>query len=106
MRNDDSLLVMAGIWDVWKDQESDDWVKSYSVLTCAPNEEMTPIHNRMPLLFTSPEEWNAWLEEEESKEYIEPLLEPTPDDLLKMYPVNRTVGNVRNNGPELHERAA
>ena len=104
LRTDDSLLVMAGIWDVWKNKESDEWVQSYSVLTCAPNEEMDPIHNRMPLLFTTAEQWQAWLKPEEDRDYIEPLLTPTPDGVLQMYPVHRAVGNVRNNGPDLHER--
>ena len=103
MRNDESVLVMAGIWDVWKDKGSDDWLRSYAILTCAPNEEMAPIHNRMPLIFTSPDEWNAWLKEDESSDYIVPFLDTPPDGILEMYPVNRAVGNVRNNGPELHE---
>lgn len=104
LRSDDSLLVMAGIWEVWKNQETDEWLKSYSVLTCAPNAEMTPIHDRMPLLFTGPDQWAAWLQPNEDRAYVEQFLEPTPDGVLQLYPVHRAVGNVRNNGPDLHER--
>ena len=43
-------ILMAGVW------END----RYSVVTCAPDEQMAPIHDRMPLVLT-PEEARLWL---------------------------------------------
>lgn len=98
---DDSLLVMAGIWDTWYD--GDYAVKTFSIITAPPNKEVAPLHNRMPMVFHSAELWERWLDELEVDEVLE-LLQPPPDGILAKYQVSTKVNNVRNNGPDLHER--
>jgi putative SOS response-associated peptidase YedK len=41
-------MVMAGLWDKWKDPKSGDEVLSCTILTCAPNNVMAELHDRMP----------------------------------------------------------
>jgi len=99
----EQIMVMAGIWDTWG--RGDQEVKSFSILTTPSNEELSGIHNRMPLILTDPEKQNLWLEEL-SLEKVFGLLNTPENDILKMYRVSEKVNTVRNNDPELHEPVA
>jgi putative SOS response-associated peptidase YedK len=47
-------------------------------------------------------DWPQWLGEvPASDQELLALLKPCPDEALKIWPVDRMVGNVRNNGPQL-----
>jgi putative SOS response-associated peptidase YedK len=101
---DGSLLVMAGIWEQWrpKDQPGAQPVFTYSIITGAPNQEMAPIHDRMPMLLTNKEMQTEWLARETPLPRILNMLKTPPNGTLEYYPVSPLVGNVRNNGEELH----
>lgn len=102
---DDSLLVMAGIWESWRPKDDpDNPVYTYSIITGAPNTEMTPIHDRMPMLLTDEQAQSQWLDPELPLPRVLDLLATPPDGTLTYYPVSPLVGNVRNNGAELHEK--
>ena len=103
---DGTLLVMAGIWESWSPPEGGDTVHTYSIITGAPNAEMKPIHDRMPMLLADGEQQSAWLDREADLPAILKLLATPPDGMLRTYAVSQEVGNVRNNGPQLHEPAA
>jgi putative SOS response-associated peptidase YedK len=55
-----------------------------------------------------PAVWPAWLGEGrvDRPETLKPLLAPYPADDMVMWPVDKRVGNVRNNDPALIEPAA
>jgi putative SOS response-associated peptidase YedK len=44
---DDGVMVMAGLWAKRKDRESGGEVLSCTILTCAPNDVMAELHDRM-----------------------------------------------------------
>lgn len=94
------LLIMAGIWEVWNKGEAP--LQTFSIITTEPNQEMQPIHNRMPVLLATREEQQRWLDHLTLDEVLE-LLKTPEDGLLTMYRVSTQVNSVRNNGPELHE---
>ncbi|MBB4078858.1 putative SOS response-associated peptidase YedK [Lewinella aquimaris] len=104
MPADEQLLVMAGIWEEWRPKDGGDTVFTYSVITGAPNAEMQPIHDRMPMLLLDDEMQSQWLDPNAALPDILGLLRTPPDGTLRPYAVSSKVGNVRNNGPELHER--
>lgn len=95
------LLVMAGIWEVWK--KGDMPLQTFSIITTPPNKEMQPIHNRMPVLLPTKEEQQRWLDHLSIGEVLE-LLKTPEDGLLSMYRVSTQVNSVRNNGPGLHQQ--
>ncbi|WP_116128147.1 SOS response-associated peptidase [Lewinella sp. IMCC34183] len=101
---DGQLLVMAGIWEQWNGDGED--VYTYSIITGAPNREMQSIHDRMPMLLTHGEAQSAWLDRDAPLPDVLELLRTPPDGTLEAYTVSPEVGNVRNNGPSLHEPAA
>jgi putative SOS response-associated peptidase YedK len=97
----DGLTVMAGLWSRWMDPKSGDEISSCTVLTCAPNDVMVEIHDRMPVI-PAESDWPKWLgEKPASEDELLALLRPCSDDALKIWPVGKAVGNVKNTGPQL-----
>lgn len=95
------LMVMAGIWDVW--YKGDYAVKSFSIITCPANKEVAPLHDRMPVMFTTKDERELWLQDMEVENVLE-LLHTPPDGTLNIYRISEKVNSVKNNSPELHEQ--
>jgi putative SOS response-associated peptidase YedK len=59
---DGRLMALAGLWESWR-SPAGEWVRSFAIITTAPNELCAEIHNRMPVVL-KPAAWPAWLEEE------------------------------------------
>ena len=99
---DDGPMVMAGLWAKWKSPTSGEEVLSCTILTCEPNSAMAEVHDRMPVILAE-NDWPMWLGEEPAneQELLLALLKPCPDEDLKIWPVDKMVGNVKNNGPQL-----
>jgi len=95
-----SLLVLAGIWDLW--DKSGYPVKSFSIITTTPNREVSSLHNRMPVILPTLDERLKWLENIEIEEVLA-LLRPPSDGFLRVYRVTDDVNSPANNVPELHK---
>jgi putative SOS response-associated peptidase YedK len=94
-------MVMAGLWAKWKDPKSGDEIQSCTILTTNSNTVMGELHNRMPVILAE-SDWAKWLgEEPPTDEELLAMLRPSPDEVLKIWPVDKRVGNVRNKGAEL-----
>jgi Uncharacterized conserved protein len=60
---------------------------------------MGELHDRMPVIVDEADR-PKWLGEATATEdELVALLKPSPDASLKIWPVGKMVGNVRNNGP-------
>jgi putative SOS response-associated peptidase YedK len=93
------LTILAGLWEAWR-AANGETVNSCTVLTTAPNRSMAALHDRMPVILDEAD-WPAWLGEESGPPgHLRRLLAPCPDAALKLWPVDRRIGNVRNDGPE------
>lgn len=109
VRPDGRPIALAGLWAGWKDEDTGEVIRSFTIVTAPANEMMAPIHDRMPVMI--PEEaWDRWLDpartEGEALGELKSLLVPSPDGSLKLYPVSRRVNDVRNDGPDLVEPIA
>ena len=94
---------MAGLWEVWRDPETEELLRTCSIVTTAGNELMKPIHDRMPVILP-PEHWDLWLDRSmQDKEVLQELLVPFPSDQMQARAVHSSVGNVKNKGPEVQE---
>jgi putative SOS response-associated peptidase YedK len=59
------------------------------------------LHDRMPVILAEGD-WPKWLGEEwASEQDLLALLKPCADLVLKIWLVDKMVGNVKNNGPQL-----
>lgn len=104
-RADGHPMVFAGIWASRLDPHSQIWERTCSILTKDAEGPIASIHDRMPVSL-APEVWDAWLDRElTDPEAARGLLQPIEPDLLMEHPVSSKVNSVRNNSPELRDRA-
>jgi len=96
-RVDGDPMAFAGIWEGWRSPEGDIF-RTFAILTTTANAQMAPLHERMPVILEKPD-WPAWLGEEPGDPAA--LLRPAPEATLRTWRVDKRVGNVRNDGPEL-----
>jgi putative SOS response-associated peptidase YedK len=104
-RTDGAPLALAGLWSGWRHPQTEQLIRTFTIVTTSANHALSPIHDRMPVVL-EPKDWSRWLDTTtDDIEELHGLLVPAPDDELLMYPVRPLVNNVRNNGPELIEPA-
>lgn len=103
-RPDGEPFAFAGLWEVWRGPEKDEApLRSCTIITTTPNEEMARIHDRMPVVLPA-SAWDDWLDREnEDLELLGKLLVPCPSQLIRLRPVSTAVNNVRNKGEALLE---
>lgn len=100
---DRSVLSMAGLYEFWKDPETDEWVVSYTILTTRAEDALGYLHDRMPFIVEK-DSYSQWLDPApQPTEELLGLLVPAAPGRLDAFPVSKAVGNYRNNGPELIE---
>jgi len=94
---DERIFSFAGLWETWL-HEGKEW-QSYSILTTSPNQEMEPIHDRMPVIL-HPDDEAQWLAAD-TEEDITVLLAPYESGVLETYGVGTEVNAVRVNDKTL-----
>ncbi|WP_019413412.1 SOS response-associated peptidase [Paenisporosarcina sp. TG20] len=99
MKNNE-LFAMAGLWESWKSPNGK-IVHTCTILTTEPNELMSSIHVRMPVILKQADE-QKWLNPtmkntDDLKRYMIPL----EDGLLEAYEVSDKVNSPKNNEPQL-----
>jgi len=95
-----ALFSFAGLWEVWTAPDGTK-VRSYTIVTCAPNALMGQLHHRMPVILT-PEAEAVWLDPHVTDpDVLLPLLVPYPSDLMEAVRVGPLVSNVANDSPNV-----
>lgn len=99
---DDDLVLMAGLWSVWrpKDAAKDEPpLLTATIITTDAVGPLTEVHDRMPLIVAE-KDWDRWLNPDEP---LDPDMLDVHSDLskLEIREISTLVNNVRNNGPEL-----
>ncbi len=79
-RKDGRPLAFAAIWDVWTAPGGRE-LRQVATLTCAPNADVTKVHNRMGVLL-EPAQFPQWLDGDEDA--AKALLGPCPEGLLEV----------------------
>ena len=95
-----SETVLAGLWDDWR-SPAGERIKSFAIITTSANALLAPLHDRMPAVI-APDCWADWLGERSiSETAVQMLLRPYQDQAMAFWAVDRKVGNVRNDSPDL-----
>jgi putative SOS response-associated peptidase YedK len=84
-------MACAGLWEGWK-QPDGDWLRTYSIITCAAAGRQALLHERVPVILPR-DVWDDWLEGDDPTA----LLKPAEDSLLAFWPVAARVGRVAEN---------
>jgi putative SOS response-associated peptidase YedK len=93
------LFSMAGIWESWRNPETDETIETCAILTTNANEDVAAIHGRMPVIIM-PEDYTTWLASESHREQIDALFQPFTETSTLMSPVSTRVNSPKNNDPE------
>jgi putative SOS response-associated peptidase YedK len=92
-------MTFAGLWDLWQPPNGKA-LKSFTIITTQANDLLKSLHNRMPVLVPS-DRWATWLGETAvGDRELKAMLKPYPDR-MSFWPVDRRIGNVKNDDPDL-----
>lgn len=93
-------FAMAGLWDSWEGSDGSS-IKTCTIITTQPNELMSLIHDRMPVIL-HPRDYARWLESAaQTPDTLQLLIKPFPADAMSAYPVSTLVNKPANDMPEL-----
>ncbi len=76
------VMAFAAVWDLWRAPGGVE-VASLATVTCAPNRDVAPVHDRMPVIL-GPEAWPPWLGEAAGDPMA--LMTPLPEGVLVVEP--------------------
>ena len=97
-RKDGGLFAIAGLWEQWQGQDGSE-IESCTLLTTQPNELLSQVHNRMPVIL-NPDDFDLWLDiSAQNASAVQHLLRPYPGDEMRYYPVSTYVNSPYNDGP-------
>ena len=54
-------IALAGLWAGWKDEDTGEVIRSFTIITTGANDMMAPVHDRMPVMVPD-EAWDRWLD--------------------------------------------
>lgn len=100
---DGGLLVMAGLYEFWKDTSSVGepvWWKTCTIITMAAHDDAGKVHERMPVTI-HPHLWDTWLDPDIGATQAMALIDGDNHTRLTTHPVSDEVNRVTNNYPEL-----
>ncbi len=102
-RVDGDPILLAGLYEFWRDSEKDELLATCTIITTTPNPDIDDIHDRMPVVLSS-DDVEVWLNvDEHNPEERLLLLRPSPAGTLAHHGVATVVGSLKNDGPLLIE---
>ena len=100
-RADHRPLAFAGLWERWTGSAAEPPRVSFTVLTTDANDDVAPLHDRMPCLI-EPDDFDRWLTPEvDDGDATARMLAPAPAGLLALDRVSSRLNSVRNEGSGL-----
>jgi putative SOS response-associated peptidase YedK len=92
-------FAFAGLWETWQSPDSS-VIPSCTIITTEPNNLMSSIHNRMPVILPR-SVYSQWLAPgDQDPTQLLDLLQPYPDEHMTAYPISRLVNDPRNDVPD------
>ncbi len=92
-------FAFAGLWDEWQSPDGGA-VCTCTIITTEPNELMSTLHNRMPVIL-APKDYALWLDPApQTPEKLVHLIKPFPADAMSAHPVSTLVNKPGNDRPE------
>lgn len=89
-------FAFAGLYEEWYDNALGQTVLSCALLTTEPNDFITPIHDRMPVILAKAS-WQIWLDPKSDYPTLNKFYTPYPSHEMQMHTVSELVNSVKNN---------
>src|ERR1700742_2245826 len=99
--NSGELYGFAGLWERWKNAATGEWLETFTIITTDANQLIAPLHNRMPVIFGR-KDYERWLDHDAPQPPLD-LLRSFPAEKMAVWKVNKSVGKVSNDNPQLLE---
>jgi putative SOS response-associated peptidase YedK len=100
---DEKQYAFAGLWEKWKDRKGVTELLTFTVITTDPNEVVQPMHDRMPVIIPE-RDYDRWLNVSDTQRLPIDLLRPYEADKMTAWKVDKAVGNVKTDSPDLLRR--
>lgn len=92
-------FAFAGIYADWQGPDGSE-ITTSAIITTSPNELVSKIHNRMPVIL-SRKHFEAWMDPAlEKPDRRGPILRPFPASEMEAYEVSRKVNKVTHDAPD------
>ncbi len=79
-------FAFAGLWEMWRPVDGAP-VRSCTIITTTPNELVSGVHDRMPVILSA-DDYGTWLDTEEPPEIALSLLRAYPANLMRQTEVS------------------
>jgi len=93
-------FALAAIWENWEVPGSDEWKRTFCIITTNANDLIAEIHDRMPVIVASGN-YDRWLSPIEPDPHD--LLVPYPSEPMTIWPISTRVNKPENNDPAILE---
>jgi putative SOS response-associated peptidase YedK len=100
---DATAFAFAGLWDEWRRPADGQSLRTFAILTTAPNELMSTVHDRMPVILPE-EDVKRWLTPGDDAKPLE-LIRSFDARRMRMHAVSRNVNSPRSQGAHLIQPA-
>ena len=98
------IVAFAGLMETYMSADGAE-MDTAAILTVGPNQEVAPIHDRMPVVIR-PEDFSRWLDcLNQEPRHVADLMQPAPDGYFEAIRVSDLVNKVANSGPEVQKPA-
>jgi putative SOS response-associated peptidase YedK len=97
--NDQELFAFAGIYSSWTDPAGKEW-GTYSIITIEANDEMSTIHDRMPIIL-QPQDEEKWLSDSDELNMLYDVMRPYPNGKLVISAVGDDINGTKIDNPRL-----
>jgi putative SOS response-associated peptidase YedK len=103
---DEGWEAIRVCWSVgeMEGQQGGNGVADVYGVTTDPNEVVQPMHDRMPVIIPE-RDYDRWLDVSDTQRLPIDLLRPYEADKMTAWKVDKAVGNVKNDSPELIDPA-
>ncbi|MCB9110914.1 MAG: SOS response-associated peptidase [Anaerolineales bacterium] len=92
-------FAFAGLWDEWQSPDGGA-VRTCTIITTEPNELMSTLHNRMPVILDQ-KDYHLWLDPTpQTPDKLLHLIKPFPAESMAAHPVSTLVNKPGNDRPE------
>lgn len=95
---EDRPFGFAGLWEVWRDRETGQDLRTCTILTTDAAESLKDIHHRMPVVL-KPQYQDRWLHPDMNTGQLKQLLSDGRVSEFQRRPVSRRVNRVQNDDP-------
>jgi putative SOS response-associated peptidase YedK len=91
-------FALAGIWENWRRPGTEEWMRTFAIITTNANGLVRPIHERMPVIIPIIE-YDRWLSPLDPDPHD--LLRPFPSEPLRMWPISTRVNKPENDDADI-----